>query len=65
MRRNVLPPMMRENRDLPNQNGFEFLAVKADGSTWRCVVEKRENGTHHVLGVPYCEIIGWYQLGEI
>lgn len=51
---------MKKRADIPNKEGFKFMAVMEDGSQVLSVVEKNENGLHFVK--RFSEIVGWYDL---
>lgn len=42
---------------LPNDKGFEFIAVYKDGTEKLQVVKKNDNGTHYID--DYNQIKGW------
>ncbi len=51
--------------DLPNQDGFEFLAVDKNGKKIKSkVIKTGEAGTHKVRGMKYADIVGWTPLNE-
>ena len=51
---------MNALRDLPNQDGFEFIGITAMGHTGNCIVKKMADGCHVVQG-DYCfgDLAGW------
>lgn len=59
---------MRHMRDLPNQEGFQFVGVTHDGDLMECVVTKPDNICHSVeneYGEPcFMKLAGWVNKGE-
>jgi|GEM_PF-3294242 hypothetical protein len=51
---------LNEKADLPNRDGFKFVAVTKDGKHVVCkVIKRHSDGCHRVRGVKYSEIVGW------
>lgn len=55
---------LRERRDIPNVDGFKFIAVTHDGEKIKSKVIRRPNGTHGVRGAKFSEIKGWLPLSK-
>ena len=51
---------MNALKDLPNQDGFEFIGITAMGHMGKCVIKKMADGCHTVQG-DYCfsDLVGW------
>lgn len=46
--------------DLPNQDGYEFIGVRKDGTHCNCVIRQGDDGLHYIEGeVTYWELRGW------
>jgi len=51
---------VREPRDLPNIDGFEFIGITGDGEKKCHVVQDPETTCHYVDGeAKYCELLSW------
>lgn len=50
-------------KNLPNQDGFKFLAVLKDGTIQYDIVRKGANGLHTIT--DYKNTIGWLPLSTI
>lgn len=57
----------RKLRDIPNQDGFELVAVMANGSTIRSKVCKSEQGLHSIepMPNPWSVLNGWLKVEEV
>ncbi len=51
---------MQKRRDIPNKEGFEFIAVMQSGDLVQSKVTKNEKGLHTVK--DFAQIIGWHYL---
>ena len=46
--------------DIPNQVGFQLVVVFKDGKELKTIVQKRQDGTHHLTGVTdWSKVLGW------
>lgn len=53
---------MRELKDLPNKDGYEFIGIDKSGNNHKCSIYKDENGIHRVTGIEYKELAGWNRI---
>jgi len=51
---------MKDLGQLPNKEGFEFIAVLKDGNKIKTKVIKDENGLHRF--VEFSNTLGWFPL---
>jgi len=50
----------RHPADIPNQVGYKVTVRLTDGSELKTIVQKRENGLHHLTGiVRWSDVQGW------
>jgi hypothetical protein len=55
---------LRHVRDLPNRDGFEFMAVDKHDNVVKCKVIKNSAGIHKVRGMKFADIVGWFPLAK-
>ncbi len=61
----MTPNILQDGRKLfhksqiPNSEGFRFLAFDMQHNKYRCEVLKRDDGTHYVDGAEFGKIVGW------
>lgn len=58
------PQTMRDRADIPNQDGFQFLAVFKDGEKRRAFVQQTVKGNHvfRCGGRSFSGCVGWLPL---
>ena len=45
---------------LPNSNGFRFTGIKHDGTEAHCIVVRKSDGCHVIMGeAKYYDLKGW------
>lgn len=49
--------IIKSKDDIPNIEGFEFIAIYKDGHLLQCAVNKDEVGRHYIDN--YKNVIGW------
>jgi hypothetical protein len=55
---------LRHVRDLPNTDGFEFMAVDERDNVVKCKVVKNSAGIHKIRGMKFADIVGWFPLAK-
>lgn len=48
-----------DKADIPNLNGFKFMALLKDGSQQGCTVIRLENGLHTIADGMWSKIKAW------
>ena len=51
-----------EKSDLPNQNGFMFIGLMADGTEKQLSVKRDSEGLHRIEGAEYNQVVKWRRL---
>lgn len=52
--------IIKRKSELPNVNGFEFVAIYKDGRLLKSVVKKNQSGLHFIDN--YEDVVGWVSL---